>query len=58
MMLDWLTTHKFQAHLAAFLLMVIASVGMIFSMQQDGSIFAWLMVAIFVVANILAIFIK
>ena len=57
-MLNWLSNHKFQAHLAAFLLMVISSIGMIFSMQQDGSNFSWLMIAIFAAANILALFIK
>ncbi len=57
-MLDWLRKNKFQAHLAAFLLMVLASVGMIFSLQQNSTNATWLMVAIFAAANILAVFIK
>lgn len=57
-MLNWLRKHKFRAHLTAFLLMVFASVGMIFSMHQNGGSFTWLMVAIFATANILALFIK
>ena len=57
-MLEWLRKYKFQAHLTAFLLMVFASIGMIFSAQQDSSGFTWLMIVIFAAANILAIFIK
>ena len=57
-MLEWLSKHKFQAHLTAFLLMVFASIGMIFSAQQDNSGFTWLMLVVFAAANILAIFIK
>jgi len=57
-MLIWLTKNKFQAHLTAFLLMVISSIGMLFLMRQNSDGFTWLMVAIFVVANIIAIFVK
>ena len=57
-MLNWLTKNKFQAHLTAFLLMVISSIGMLFLMRQNNDGFTWLMVAIFVVANIIAIFVK
>ena len=54
-MLEWLSKHKFQAHLAAFLLMVISSIGMIFSMRQDGSNFSWLMIAIFAACGIVSL---
>ena len=57
-MLDWLRKHKFQAHLTAFLLMVISSIGLILFLRQEGSAFLWLMVVIFAAANLLAIFIK
>ncbi len=57
-MFTWLTQNKFKAHLIAFSLMVIASIGMIFSMHQESTSFTWLMVAIFAAANILTIFIK
>ena len=57
-MLNRLSKHKFQAHLSAFLLMVISSIGMIFLMQEGSTPFIWLMIAIFAMANILAIFIK
>ena len=57
-MLNRLSKHKFQAHLSAFLLMLISSIGMIFLMQEGSTPFIWLMIAIFAMANILAIFIK
>ena len=57
-MINWLSKHKFQAHLSAFLLMVVSSVGMIALMQDRGSPLTWLMISAFAFANILAVFIK
>ena len=57
-MIDWLSQHKFQAHVAVFLVMVISSIGMILSMQQNASTSTWLLVALFAVVNIFAVFIK
>ena len=57
-MISWLSKHKFQAHLSAFLLMVISSIGMIALTWDEGSALSWLMIAVFAFANILAVFIK
>ena len=57
-MLNWLSKNKFQAHLAAFLLMVIVSIGMLLLMRGDNRVLIWLMIALLAGANILAIFIK
>ena len=57
-MLNWLGKHKFQAHLIAFLLMVVASIGMLMLIGGNKPVLNWLMIIIFVAANILAIFIK
>jgi hypothetical protein len=57
-MTNWLSKHKFQAHLSAFLLMVVSSIGMIALMQDEGSPLTWWMIAVFAFANILAVFIK
>jgi hypothetical protein len=57
-MLKWLSEHKFQAHTTAFLLMVIASIGMLFSIQQDQVGLSWLWVMLFASANLLAMLIK
>lgn len=57
-MLNWLSNHKFQAHLTAFLLMLISSIGMLYSVRLDSTNFTWLLVAVFAAANILAVLIK
>jgi hypothetical protein len=57
-MISWLSKHKFQAHLSAFILMVVSSIGMITLTQDQGSLITWLMIAVFALANILAVFIK
>jgi hypothetical protein len=56
--MEWLSKHKFEAHLIAFLLMVVSSIGMIFSAPGDNSTFTWLLISIFAAANLLAVFIK
>ena len=57
-MLNWLRNHKFKAHLTAFLLMLISSIGMLYSIRLDSTSFTWLLVAIFAAANLLAVLIK
>lgn len=57
-MLNWLSKHKFQTHLTAFLLMMISSIGMLVSMNMESANFTWLLVAIFAAANILAVLVK
>ena len=57
-MINWIRKHKFQAHLTAFLLMVFSSLGMLLLIRQESTSFTWLLIAIFAMANILAIFIK
>jgi hypothetical protein len=57
-MLNWLSQRKFKAHLTAFLLMVLSALGMILCRWQDNSFFIGLMVVVFALANVLAIFIR
>ena len=57
-MLNWLSQRKFKAHLTAFLLMVLSAFGMVLFRWQDNSFLTWLMVAVFALANILAVFIR
>ena len=57
-MLKRLSNNKFQAHLTAFALMVLTSVGMIFTLRSEANALTWVMVAIFAAANVLALFIK
>jgi hypothetical protein len=57
-MLKKLSNHKFQAHLTAFALMVLASVGMVFTLRIEANALTWVMVVLFAAANVLAVFIK
>ena len=57
-MLNWLSQRKFKAHLTAFLLMGLSAFGMVLFRWQDNSFLTWLMVAVFALANILAVFIR
>ena len=57
-MINWLSKHKFQAHLSVFLLMVVSSIGMIALMHDEGGFLTWLMIAVFAFANLLAVLIK
>ena len=57
-MLKWLSNHKFQAHLTAFVLMVLTSVGMIFALPSEANALTWVMVVLFAAANVLALFIE
>ena len=56
--MTWLSKHKFQAHLTAFSLMALSSIGMIFSMESENTVLTYGLLAIFVLANILAMLIK
>ena len=57
-MLKRLSNNKFQAHLTAFALMVLTSVGMIFTLRSEANALTWVMVAIFAAANVLALLIR
>ena len=57
-MLKWLSNHKFQAHLTAFVLMVLTSIGMIFALPSEANALTWVMVVLFAAANVLALFIE
>ena len=50
--------HKFQAHLAAFSLMILASVGMLLALPSGNGAVIWGLVALFAAGNILAVLTK
>ena len=56
--MNWISEHKFESHLTAFLLMVIPSMGLYFTSQIDGNGLIWTLLGIFVTGNILAMLIK
>jgi hypothetical protein len=58
MMTDWLKQNKFKIHLTAFTLMVLTSIGMIFAENNAAAALIWGLLAVFVLANLLAMFVK
>jgi hypothetical protein len=57
-MFNWLSQNKFQAHLTAFALMILTSIGMVFALRNAANALTWVMIAIFAAANVLALLIK
>jgi len=55
---SWLRENKFKAHLTAFSLMMLASVGMIIYLRSDTSGWFGLPLSLFIVGNLLAILIS
>jgi hypothetical protein len=57
-MISWLRSHKFEAHLTAFLLMAFPSALLYLSNQTENSGLIWVFLGVFVIGNILAMVIK
>lgn len=57
-MLSFLRTHKFEAHLTAFVLMVLASIGMVLVIDRGSPGLIWILLGGFVLANVVAILVK
>jgi hypothetical protein len=55
--LSWLRENKFEAHLTAFSLMILSSVGMIIYLRSDASGWFGLPLSLFVLGNLLAMLI-
>ncbi|MBC8330446.1 MAG: hypothetical protein H8E28_00545 [Anaerolineae bacterium] len=57
-MLTWIRNNKFKAHLTAFLLMVIPAAGMLFTPRNAADSLTWAWLILFVMGNLLAMFIR
>lgn len=57
-MLQRLRKNKFQAHSVAFGLMILASVGMIFTLRSEANALSWVLIGLFAAANGLALLIR
>jgi hypothetical protein len=57
-MLAWLKQHKFEAHLAAFLLMVLTSIGLYTASSAGLTFLIWVLLGGFALANGLAMVLK
>ncbi|MFC2026115.1 hypothetical protein ACFLUC_02855 [Chloroflexota bacterium] len=56
--LNWLSDHKYQIHLLAFLLMVLPAIPLYYAAQQGAYPLIWGLLAIVVSGNILALLTK
>ncbi len=57
-MIQWIRTHKFEAHLISFALMILASIGLYYAINTDMAVLIWILVSLFALANLLAMVIK
>ena len=57
-MIYWLRTHKFEAHLISFTLMILASIGLYVAANPGMTVLIWILTGVFVLANLLAMVIK
>jgi hypothetical protein len=55
---SWIHQHRFEAHLTAFLLMVIPSSGLYFTSQGENEAMIWSMLGVFIIGNLLAMIVK
>ncbi len=54
-MKNWLKTQKYQAHLLAFVLMILASIGLIFTVGSENPATTGVLLGVFVAGNLLAL---
>jgi len=57
-MITFLKEHKFQTHLIAFTLMVLASIGLYFAANAGVTGLIWALLGVFALANLLAILVR
>lgn len=55
---QFLSAHKFQAHLLAFVLMVLPPIGMYLAAENGALVWIWGLLAVVVLGNLLAIAVK
>jgi hypothetical protein len=54
----WLNNHKFTVHMSAFFLMILPPIPLYFAAQQGAIVWSWVLLAIVVLGNLLAISIR
>ncbi len=56
--MNWIREHKFESHLASFLLMVVPAALLYFTTQGEAAGPIWVLVGIFIAGNLLAMITK
>ncbi len=54
----WLHKNAYTIHTLAFVLMLLASLGLYFAAQAGSQTWIWILLAVFSLANILVLFVK
>lgn len=52
---SWLSRNKFEAHMIAFIMMVIAPIGMYFAAQCNAAGWIWALLCAVILANLLVV---
>ncbi len=55
---SWLSHHKFEAHLIAFIMMILPPVAMYYSAQRGAEGWIWGLLTVIILANLLAVLVK
>ena len=53
--LNWLHTHRYAAHLVAFILMVLPPLPMYYFAQRDATGWVWALLGIVILGNLVAL---
>ena len=56
--LNWLRTHRFEAHVIAFLLMITPPIPMILFARQGATVWIWPLLGLIVLGNLLELALK
>lgn len=56
--LNWLRTHKFEAHVIAFLLMIAPPIPMYLAARQGATAWIWPLLGLIVLGNLLVLVLK
>ena len=57
-LIHWLSQHKFEAHLSAFILMILTPVALYSAAKSDALGWIWGLLAVAILANFLVIFVR
>ena len=57
-MIQWTRTHKFEAHLICFAMMILASIALYVVINTGMAVLVWILLGLFALANVLAMLVK
>lgn len=57
-LVKWLNNHKFAVYMSVFFLVILPPIPLYFAAQQDAIVWIWILLAVVVLGNLLAISIR